>query len=452
RLLPDRAGPLVPGLDGRGAVRRVGVRVAAGGRPRRADRRGGRVALQAAAPAARARGAAGPDDDVADLAREAVRAGLHPAVDADGARDAGAQRHEQEPVGAPARADAALGEAAGADVVAEGDGHAAEPFGEQRAQGEVAPAEVGRVDGEALPLVDDAGHGEARRGGGPSVAADAVGTQFGGEVEDAGDDGFGAAVAAGGPARLVQQFAARTDQGGLHPGAAHVEGDDMFHGDSVTPAPGRGLVHLRGVDLIPVIEKFRTARSAPGLGQYAVQRRVRTRAIAVVSALGLTAVLGGCGGDGSSDVTLKLVAADYGDSAATSSRKYWADLVEEFEAGHPGVKVDVSVYSWNDVDRKVKGMVDAGDPPDLAQIGAYADYAKKDLLYKAGPLLSIPVQADFVPQLADAGEIPAGQFGLPFASSTRVLFYNKDLFDEAGITPPKTWEELADNAEALKAD
>nr|WP_239150498.1 extracellular solute-binding protein [Streptomyces sp. SID8111] len=188
------------------------------------------------------------------------------------------------------------------------------------------------------------------------------------------------------------------------------------------------------------------------MGQYAVQRRVRTRAIAVVSALGLTAVLGGCGGDGSSDVTLKLVAADYGDSAATSSRKYWAGLVEEFEAGHPGVKVDVSVYSWNDVDRKVKEMVDAGDPPDLAQIGAYADYAKKDLLYKAGDLLSIPVQADFVPQLADAGEIPAGQFGLPFAASTRVLFYNKDLFDEAGIAPPKTWEELADNAEALKAD
>src|SRR5690606_36321631 len=166
--------------------------------PRGAARRGGRVALQAAATAARARGAAGPDDDVADLAREAVRAGLHPAVDADSARDAGAQRHEQEPVGAPARADAAHGEAAGADGVAEGDGHAAEPFGEQRAQGEVAPAEVGRVDGEALPLVDDAGHGEARRGVGPSVAADAVRTQFGGEVEDAGDDGFGAAVAAGG--------------------------------------------------------------------------------------------------------------------------------------------------------------------------------------------------------------------------------------------------------------
>ncbi|MFD7700123.1 extracellular solute-binding protein [Streptomyces caelestis] len=184
-----------------------------------------------------------------------------------------------------------------------------------------------------------------------------------------------------------------------------------------------------------------------------MQRRVRTRAIAVVSALGLTGVLGGCGlGGGSSDVTLKLVAADYGDSAANSSEKYWADLVERYESEHPDVKVDVSVHSWNDVDRKVKEMVDAGDPPDIAQIGAYADYAAEGLLYKAGDLLSIPVQADFLAQLTTAGEVNSVQYGLPFASSTRVLFYNKKLFAEAGVTPPRTWDELAAAAEALKAE
>ncbi|WP_437107051.1 extracellular solute-binding protein [Streptomyces sp. enrichment culture] len=183
-----------------------------------------------------------------------------------------------------------------------------------------------------------------------------------------------------------------------------------------------------------------------------MQRRVRTRAIAAVSALGLMGVLGGCGGGGSSDVTLKLVAADYGDSAANSSEKYWADLVERYEADHPGVTIDVSVHSWTDVDREVKEMVDAGDPPDLAQIGAYADYAADGLLYQADDLLSIPVQADFLSQLASAGQVDGIQYGMPFASSTRVLFYNKELFAEAGLTPPKTWDDLAANAEALKAE
>ncbi|WP_345635723.1 extracellular solute-binding protein [Streptomyces thinghirensis] len=182
-----------------------------------------------------------------------------------------------------------------------------------------------------------------------------------------------------------------------------------------------------------------------------MQRR-RTGTIAVVSALGMTAVLGGCGLTGDSgEVTLKLVAADYGDSKANSSQKYWDELAKAYEAEHPDVQVDVTVHSWTDVDRKVREMVEAGEAPDMAQIGAYSDYADKDLLYSADEVLSIPVQADFVSQLAGAGQVNGVQYGLPFAASTRVLFYNKTLFEEAGVTPPKSWDDLADAAEALKA-
>ncbi|MBD0424936.1 extracellular solute-binding protein [Streptomyces sp. TRM S81-3] len=167
----------------------------------------------------------------------------------------------------------------------------------------------------------------------------------------------------------------------------------------------------------------------------------------------MTAVLGGCGLTGDSgEVTLRLVAADYGDTKANSSRNYWNELAKAYEAKHPDVHVDVTVYSWNDVDRKVREMVDAGQAPDMAQIGAYSDYAAKDLLYRADDVLSIPVQADFVSQLAAAGQVNGVQYGMPFAASTRVLFYNKTLFEKAGITPPKTWDELAEAAEALKAE
>ncbi|WND40372.1 extracellular solute-binding protein [Streptomyces sp. BB1-1-1] len=167
----------------------------------------------------------------------------------------------------------------------------------------------------------------------------------------------------------------------------------------------------------------------------------------------MTAVLGGCGLTGDSgEVTLKLVAADYGDSKANSSQKYWDELAKAYEAEHPDVQVDVTVHSWTDVDREVREMVEAGEAPDLAQIGAYSDYADKDLLYSADEVLSIPVQADFVSQLAGAGQVNGVQYGLPFAASTRVLFYNKTLFEEAGVTPPKSWDDLADAAEALKAE
>src|SRR5690349_10917049 len=125
----------------------------------------------------------------------------------------------------------------------------------------------------------------------------------------------------------------------------------------------------------------------------------------------MAAVLAGCGlTGGSDDVTLRLVAADYGDSSANSSKKYWDQLVTAYEKDHPGVTVEVTVYSWNDVDAKVKAMVDAGKAPDMAQIGAYSDYAAEDLLYRAGDVLSIPVEADFVPQLSHAGEVRGVQY------------------------------------------
>ncbi|MFF3487546.1 extracellular solute-binding protein [Streptomyces sp. NPDC002701] len=183
-----------------------------------------------------------------------------------------------------------------------------------------------------------------------------------------------------------------------------------------------------------------------------MQRRV-TGLIAVVSALGVTAALGGCGSStGSGSVTLRLVAADYGDSQANSSQKYWDKLTDAYEAEHPDVDVEVSVHSWNDVDAKVKNMVADGDPPDLAQIGAYADYADAGQLYRADDVLSIDTQSDFVTRLSAAGEINRTQYGMPFASSTRLLFYNKKLFADAGLTPPKSWSELASAAAALKAE
>ncbi|MCX5141850.1 MULTISPECIES: extracellular solute-binding protein [unclassified Streptomyces] len=165
----------------------------------------------------------------------------------------------------------------------------------------------------------------------------------------------------------------------------------------------------------------------------------------------MTATLSGCGGEsGSGDVTLKLVAADYGTGEANKSDTYWDGVARSFEASHPGIKVDVTVLPWTDIDRKVAEMVKAGKAPDIAQIGAYADYAKAGKLYSADQMLSIPTQANFLPKLAEAGRVNRIQYGLPFVASTRLLFYNKQLFSKAGLHAPQTWDDIAADAAALK--
>ncbi|MFI0983324.1 ABC transporter substrate-binding protein [Streptomyces sp. NPDC021093] len=187
----------------------------------------------------------------------------------------------------------------------------------------------------------------------------------------------------------------------------------------------------------------------------AVQRRY-LGLTAAIAALGMTATVAGCGTlgiGGSDEVTLKLVAADYNLDGGDGTKQYWNKLARAFEAKNPDIKIDVSIYSWEDVDRKVAEMVKGGEDPDIAQIGAYADYAAANKLYSVDNLVSIATQANFLEPLARAGEVNRMQYGMPFIGSTRLMFYNKSLFEKAGIeSAPKTWADLAADAKKLKAD
>ncbi|MFJ2897805.1 extracellular solute-binding protein [Streptomyces sp. NPDC087218] len=181
--------------------------------------------------------------------------------------------------------------------------------------------------------------------------------------------------------------------------------------------------------------------------------RLRYRILtAVVTALGMTTLAGcggGGGGSGSGDVTLRLVAADYGTGPANSSEKYWNRIVKGFEETHPGIRVDVSVRPWKGIDREVAELVKKGQAPDIAQIASYADYARAGKLYRADEMLSIRAQANFLPRLAEAGSVDRTQYGLPFVASTRLLFYNKKLFAQAGLDAPRTWDDIRTDATLL---
>ncbi|MFD8706890.1 extracellular solute-binding protein [Kitasatospora sp. NPDC059648] len=185
------------------------------------------------------------------------------------------------------------------------------------------------------------------------------------------------------------------------------------------------------------------------------------RVLALVSACALGALAltscgsGGSGGGGTGadgKVTLKLVAADYGDKESNSSKAYWNKVATAFTAANPDIKVDVQVVNWNDIDKQVKTMIQSGNVPDVLQTGGYADKVADDLLYPAQDVLSPGTRADLIDGFARAGQVKGVQYGIPFVSSARALFYNKALFQQAGIArPPADWEELRKDAEQLKA-
>ncbi|MET9730260.1 extracellular solute-binding protein [Streptomyces sp. NPDC006458] len=172
-----------------------------------------------------------------------------------------------------------------------------------------------------------------------------------------------------------------------------------------------------------------------------------------IGALALSACGSGGGGtSGDQGVTLKLVAADYGDKASNSSTAYWKDVAQRFTAANPKIKVDVQVINWNDIDTQVKTMIQSGNVPDVLQTGGYADKVADDLLYKADEVLSPTTRANLIDTFAKAGEVDGTQYGIPFVSSARAFFYNKAVFAKAGITEaPKSWDDLRDAAKKIKA-
>lgn len=147
---------------------------------------------------------------------------------------------------------------------------------------------------------------------------------------------------------------------------------------------------------------------------------------------------------------LRLVAAEYGDTPATSSKAFWDAVTGDFTAANPDIKVEVQLLPWADIDREVSRMVKTGKAPDMALMGAYSDFAAQGKLYSADELLPVTAEANFLQPLAEAGSIDNTLYGLPFVASSRLLFYNEALFAKAGVDAPKTWSDLKSAAKALK--
>ncbi|GLY31280.1 extracellular solute-binding protein [Kineosporia sp. NBRC 101731] len=183
-----------------------------------------------------------------------------------------------------------------------------------------------------------------------------------------------------------------------------------------------------------------------------MNRRTQAFAVGITGlALTLSACGGGTGGgdsesDGGGKVdSIKLVAAEYSDK----TQGFWDAFAKTYQE-KTGIKLDVQVVSWDDIDQQSSTMIQNGNPPDILNLNAYASYAQDDLLYSADDVLSPEVKSDLLPNFVTSGTYEGKLYGMPDLSSARALFYNKDLFKDAGITAaPTTWDEFAADAQKI---
>ena len=130
------------------------------------------------------------------------------------------------------------------------------------------------------------------------------------------------------------------------------------------------------------------------------------------------------------------------------------EIAREFEAKNPDIKVNMEYLGYDFIHDKITtGM--AANPP--AYDAVMIDVIWPDEFIKAGYLLDV---TDRVTPEMKSGMFPASWngvtrngkiYGMPWLMDVKYFMYNKDMLQQAGITdPPKTWEELVEQAQTIK--
>lgn len=170
------------------------------------------------------------------------------------------------------------------------------------------------------------------------------------------------------------------------------------------------------------------------------------RILAVLMAAVVMAVTAGCSRSTTPDRQVKLTLACWeGPEGLASLTK----LLDRYRKQHPNVTIEIQQVPGRQYYQRLKIQFAAGVAPDIMQL-AYdqlATFAERGTLEPLDRLIRrdrFPVHEMF-PQLLPALKYRGVFYGLPRGWTTFALYYNKDMFRDAGVPFPKegwTWDDF----------
>src|SRR5271169_5357850 len=139
-----------------------------------------------------------------------------------------------------------------------------------------------------------------------------------------------------------------------------------------------------------------------------------------------------------------------------TQKALWEQIAKDYNAEHKGVKVEFKYLENEAFKAKLPTMLQSDDSrPDLFYSWAGGVMQAQD---KAGFLKDItanvaPVEATMAPTAVDAFKVDGKVVGVPFEVGEVAFYYNKKLFEKAGVKAEdiKTWEDFLGAVKKLKA-
>ncbi len=144
---------------------------------------------------------------------------------------------------------------------------------------------------------------------------------------------------------------------------------------------------------------------------------------------------------------------------------YWGDpwevainekIVEVFEKDNPHINVETFHRPWNDYFSELRPKFENGEPtPDVLFWAQAPIDVPKGYFLDVGPRMEAENYdlEDFFPGLLIHFRMGDSVYGLPRDSDSKVIFYNKRLFNRADVPFPKdnwTWDDLRETALAVQ--
>lgn len=140
-------------------------------------------------------------------------------------------------------------------------------------------------------------------------------------------------------------------------------------------------------------------------------------------------------------------------SASGAQEETLKKMVETFESKNPGIKVDVQLSGYDDYFTKLATTVGGGNAPDVFEMNMenFLAYMLRDA---CADLTGLVDPASYSEGTLAAVGSEGKLYAVPMSFSTCVLFYNKVLFDQAGVEYPTdawTWTDVQAAAEKIAA-
>lgn len=153
----------------------------------------------------------------------------------------------------------------------------------------------------------------------------------------------------------------------------------------------------------------------------------------------------------------------FSQETVTITWSYWGDpdelppneaVIRAFEAKYPHIKIKTQHAPWGSYFDRIQTQMAGGTAPDVMFLNNIPSYAARGVLLPLDDLIketgfdTKPYYEENLKIFSLDGKI----YGFPRDNDTTVLYYNKDLFDEAGIAYPDsswTWDEFLVACQAL---